>query len=57
MLKFNLNIDGPFKGVGVNVLFKTHFVFRQRRLLDPLSDMVIFRQMDGIHIDKLDTYC
>jgi hypothetical protein len=43
-------------GVGVNVLFKTHFVFRLRRLLDPLSDMVITRHKDGIHVEKLSDF-
>jgi len=55
MLKFNITYQSAWMGVGVNVVFKTHYVFRQRRLLDPLQDMIISRQSDGIHVQKLST--
>jgi hypothetical protein len=51
MIKFNLS--AALTGVSCNVLFKTHYVFRNRRLLDPLSDMVITRHSDGIHVEKI----
>lgn len=36
-----------------NVLFKTHYVFRQRRVLDPLDDVLVVRKSDGIHVNHL----
>lgn len=44
---------GAFSGVICNVVFKTHYVFRQRRLLDPLQDVLLYRKSDGLHLAKI----
>lgn len=36
-----------------NVLFKTHYVFRERKVLDPLDDIFISKKEDGVHITHL----
>jgi len=51
MIKFNM--FGVFSGVICNVVFKTHYVFRQRRLLDPLQDVILYRKSDGLHVAKI----
>lgn len=51
MIKFN--VFGAFDGVVANVVFRTHYVFRQRRLLDPLQDVLLYRKNDGLHLAKI----
>jgi len=35
------------------VLFKTHYVFRERKVLDPLDDVFVTKKEDGVHITHL----
>jgi hypothetical protein len=53
VIKFNATPGGNWKGVLCNVLFKTHYVFRCRRILDPLDDLIVIRKEDGIHVNHL----
>jgi len=52
-LKFNATPGGAWEGVLCNVLFKTHYVFRERKVLDPLDDIFISKREDGVHITHL----
>lgn len=35
------------------MLFKTHYVFRERKVLDPLDDIFVSKKEDGVHITHL----